>query len=155
MRIEGHRSKVFLQISVLRIFHHTDDFNVLRRGRWTKPEPLTDRRTAREKPPRHRFTNHRHLLRLLGVLWSKAAALHQRNAHGSKEIRTDGIVSEGAALPFRNIVATTVSATGPESLIENDERERSGLHARNSLGLILNLAQQRRNFRIVILVSGG
>jgi hypothetical protein len=108
--------KLFLQRAVLRILHNPDNFD-------TESKPFSEWSAARKKSSRHGLTNHRHFLRRSSVLWSKTPPLDQWNSHRNKEIGTHDVVSEKAALSFRNIVVTTVSIAGPETLVENGEGE--------------------------------
>src|SRR5215212_2388714 len=142
MRIKRHRRELFGQTSILRVFHHTDDFPLLCRLRTIDPKTLTQRRDARKEPLRHRFADDCDFLRLLRVLWSKSATKHEWNSEGREEVSADDVVTDNAAVVRQRVLLVREGWSGPESLIENEGAKRGCLHAWNGPDSVFNIAQQ-------------
>jgi hypothetical protein len=60
---------------------------------------------------------------LARVLWTKAAAGDERQSHDAEEVRTDYVVSDNAISTFRRTGLAREGRTGPETLVESDERQ--------------------------------
>src|ERR1041385_7022785 len=115
---------------------------------------LAERRTVGKESLSHGFADYRHLPRLVCILWSKAAPLHQWNSHGRKEILAHNIISDGPFLSVRRSYFACERQSRPGTLMKSVESKRRRLHARYRAHLVFNFTHQGRQSWIVGFVSG-